>query len=287
ACVTGALFSRDQNPNQPYSPKEIAREAIESYNEGASMVHIHTRDEKTGWPASNAELLKETLDPIIDECPDIVLAPSVALGFKPDEGDYSYETVSPMVDTLLGWGSKYIQTTIFTPVSYVQDHFVNLATEENAVKTVRYLQNKGVKPEFMCHNWEAIANAREWLIKPGILEKPYFLSMGPGMHNATDTYPDPWGYLYLIGMYNMMPEDIVIGTSIGGRNWLPITVQAVMLGVDFVRVGMEDALWMYPHKKELISKNAHAVKKIVSIARELGREIATPNETRKTLGIKL
>jgi len=285
-CPTGGLISRKQNPNQPHSPKEIARESIESYNEGACIVHIHTRDQN-GFPTTIPELLKETLDLILDECPDVIIQPSAALGFVPEKGEYSYESVKPMVEKLRGWGPKYMQSTIFTPVSYVQDTYVNMATEKNTVQTVKYLQSVGVKPEFMAHNWEAIVNVREWLIKPGILEKPYFITMGPGMHNTGDTYPDPWGYLYLIGMKNLMPEGTVIGTSAGGRNWLPITVEAIMLGVDMVRTGMEDALWMYPHKNELIKRNADAVKKIATIAKELGREIATPDEARKILGIKL
>jgi 3-keto-5-aminohexanoate cleavage enzyme len=283
-CPTGSLFSRKQNPNQPYSPEEIAQQSIESYHEGACMLHLHIRDEH-GFSTTTPSLLKQTLDLILDECPDIIVQPSVHMGFVPEKGEYSYESVKPMVEEIYSWGRNYIQSTIFTPVSYVQDSYINLATEKNAKETITYLQSNGVKPEFMAHNWEAIANVREWLIKPKILEKPYFISMGPGMHNTADTYPDPWGHLYLIGMINMMPKNTVIGTSAGGRNWLPLTVEAIMLGVDVVRAGMEDTLWMYPHKNDLIKSCADTVKKIKNIATELGREIATPDEARKILGI--
>jgi len=223
---------------------------------------------------------------ILEEHPEVLIQPSVALGFRPEKGDYSYETVMPMVEELLSWGPEYMRSTILTPISYVQDNYISLATEKNIVKTTKYLQSRKVKPEFMGHNWEAIPNVREWLIKPKILEKPYYISMGPGMHNTADTYPDPWGHLYLIGMKNMMPEDAVIGISSGGRNWLPITVEAIMLGVDVARAGVEDTLWMYPHKNELIKRSADAVKKIATIAKELGREVATPADARKIMGIK-
>ena len=76
----------------------------------------------------------------------------------------------------------------------------------------------------------------------------------------------------------MMPEHTVVGLSAGGRNWLAITAFAILMGVDFVRVGMEDQLHMYPHIDELIERNADAVKKIATIARELGRKIGTPKE---------
>jgi 3-keto-5-aminohexanoate cleavage enzyme len=109
--------------------------------------------------------------------------------------------------------------------------------------------------------------------------------MGPGMHNAAETYPDPWGLMYMLGMMKMMPEDTVVGLSAGGRNWLALTTFAILMGVDFVRVGMEDQLWMYPHRDEKISRNADAVKKIATISKELGREIGTSSEARKFLGL--
>jgi len=71
----------------------------------------------------------------------------------------------------------------------------------------------------------------------------------------------------------------------GGRNWLPFTTLAIMLGFDMVRVGMEDSVYMYPHKDQKIQTTAEAVKVVADIARSLGREIATPDEAREILGI--
>lgn len=284
-CPTGALFSRKQNPNQPYTPKEIAKEVIESYEKGACMAHLHTRDEK-GTPTTTTKLLRDLIDPIIDKCPDIIVQPSSAEGYNPEAGQYTYETVKPMVEALHGINRRCMESTVFTPVSYFLDGEINLASKENTVKTIRYLEANHIKPEFMAHNWEGILNVKEWLIKSGVLKKPYFISMGPGMHNAAETYPDPWGMLYLLGMMKMMPENSVVGVSVGGRNWLALSTFAILLGVDFVRVGMEDQLWMYPHRDEKIRRNADAVKKIVTIAEELGREVGSSKEARKLLGIK-
>lgn len=284
-CTTGATFSRKHNPNQPYTPEENAKEAIEAYQEGACMAHIHTRDQN-GNPATTIERLQNTMELVLEKCPDMIIQPSSYEGLDPDTPDYSYDGVKPMVDALHAINPRFMQSTIIVPISYQQDYFTCIATEKNTLKTVKYMQEHNIKPEFMGHNWEALVNVREWLIKPGILEKPYFISLGPGMHNAAETYPDPWGYHYLIGMINMMPPDTVIGASIGGRNWLPITVFAIMLGADFVRVGMEDHLWMYPHKDEMIESCADVTRKIATVAKELGREIGTPDEARRLLGLK-
>jgi 3-keto-5-aminohexanoate cleavage enzyme len=66
---------------------------------------------------------------------------------------------------------------------------------------------------------------------------------------------------------------------------MPFTTLAIMLGFDMVRVGMEDSVYMYPHKDRKIQTTAEAVKVVADIARSLGREIATPDEAREILGI--
>ena len=290
-CPVGALFARKHNPHLPLSPKEIADEAIDAYNEGAALIHIHNRIE-LGFHTSTVELMKETVDRIIEKCPDVIIQPSSCEGYADGETQYTYETVKPMVDALHAISKNHMESTIFTPVSYCLENVnpeeepeLTLATEANAVATVKYLQENDVKPEFMNHNWEGVQNVEEWLIKPGILEKPYLMSMGPGMHNTAPVTKDPWGHQYVLGMMNVMPEGSVIGLSAGGRNWLSLTVFAILMGADSIRVGMEDQLWVYPHRDEIIKSNGEVTRKIATIARELGREPATPAQAREILGI--
>jgi len=293
-CPTGALITRKQNPYQPYTPEEVAKEVIEAYKEGAYMAHLHIRNEK-GLPNYTPEAMKKTLDIIFEKCPDIIAAPSISAAPKdPSQGLYEVETIKPWVEKLLEYGSKYMESTVVTPISYVSQRatvlgapiFVRRATESNLKAEVEYLQSRGVKPEFMAHNFEAIENIKEWLIKLGVLKEPYFITLSQGMHHSAPTGPDPWGILYLITMKQMLPENTIVGVSIGGRNWLPITTLAIMLGAVFIRVGKEDTMWLYPHKDSIMKTSAEAVKKIVTIAKELGRDIATPDEARKMLGIK-
>ena len=288
-CPVGALVARKQNPHQPRSPKEVAEQTIASYEEGATVAHLHTRDEY-GRHSTKTELLKETIDRILDACPDMIIQPSSCEGYLPEANAYTYESVKPMVEALHGISRNYMESTIFTPVSYALEMNngqldVTLAVEDNTAQTVSFLQDNGVKPEFMCHSWEGITNVNEWLIKPGILQKPYLMTMGPGMHNTGPTYPDPWGMMYLLAMMKMMPEGSVIGLSAGGRNWLPLTVFGILMGVDNVRVGMEDHIYMYPHKDDLVKHNIDETRKIATICRELGREIATPAQAREVLGV--
>jgi 3-keto-5-aminohexanoate cleavage enzyme len=262
---------------------------IASYNEGAAVAHLHTRN-ADGTPGNSMTMLREIMDVVLDSCPDIILQPSSCESYVPGATHYSHASVQAMVDYFGARSGRYMESTIFTPVSYAAEELngeahLNIATEENTVKTIQYLQEHNIKPEFMNHNWEGIQNVKEWLIKPGILEKPFLMSMGPGMHNAAETHPDPWGAIYVLGMMKMMPEGSVVSLSAGGRNWLPLTVFAILMGVAGVRVGMEDHLWMYPHKNEKIKSSADETRKIATIARELGRDIASPEEARAILGI--
>jgi 3-keto-5-aminohexanoate cleavage enzyme len=58
-----------------------------------------------------------------------------------------------------------------------------------------------------------------------------------------------------------------------------------MLGFDMVRVGMEDTVYLYPHRHEKIQTSAQAVRKVIAVAEELGHEIATPAEAKAIMGI--
>ena len=295
-CPNGTLITRDQNPNQPYTPKEVAQWAIAAYKEGAVEAHFHARDEY-GYSVSDAEPYIETIEMIRKECPDMIMCPSIAITPKQaGAGLYEVGTIKAMVEALRERGKDFVETTVIPPVSYnstrplrpgEKEPPANIVTPEKLKMEAEFLQDMGIRPVLLGHNFEAIDNVKEYLIDTGILKKPYIIAMGPGMHKpSTKTYPDPWGMIHLMNMMAIMPEDTVVGASIGGHNWLPITVLAIMLGVDFVRVGMEDAVYVYPHKDDLIASPAQVTRKIVTIARELGREIATPAEARALFGIK-
>jgi len=81
-------------------------------------------------------------------------------------------------------------------------------------------------------------------------------------------------------------SEYTLGIHPEGRNWLPITVMGMLLGCNQVRVGIEDIFYLYPHRDEFAKTPAEVVAKVVAIAKELGREIATPKEARQILGIK-
>lgn len=278
---TGAFTSDRENPDHPCTPEQIAEAAITSYREGASMWHVHCRD-REGNPTKDPGLMKETIDRVLAECPEMITSLNVSAVLN----KAGIEHFLPMVEPLLKAGKKYIRAVVLPPF-----HKANRpVTKASLQESVNYFQENGIVMEFQIHHYEALTNVLHWLIEPGVLKPPYVLNIVLGHHSnafAGPTGPDPWGHMYLITMMNLMPkEHAVVGVIAGGYNWLPLTVEAILLGIDYVRIGMEDTVWMYPHRPDKIKHCTEVVKKVALLSREVGREIATPAEVRTIMGMK-
>jgi len=224
-------------------------------------VHVHCRT-GTGHPDYRAESYKQTLDFIFDSCPDIIAMPTTAHGDSRE--------VKNLVDTILGYGKKYIRSTILLEAN------MDLAT---------HLEDNHIKPEFTCRSLEDLRTVDELLVKPGLVNPRYFLTVSPGMKGSGYTHVEPWSSLGFINMRYSLPPDSIVSVSTGGRNWLGLANLAILLGAEILRIGMEDTTWLYPDGDELLPGNAHAVKKVAAIAKELGREIATPQDAVRALGL--
>ena len=281
---TGSFTTREQNPNQPYSPREIAQQVINAYEVGASVWHVHCRYE-SGIPSKDPKMIIEMIDMVLAKCPDIITSINLF-------GDYTKQGVgliSPIAEPLAKAGAKYIQTGVVTPFSdAISEKFTLVMTESILTSMVKYLQEKGIKPEFQIHHYTALDHVEDWLIRQNIVNKPYLMNLClgyHGFHKTSPTIPDPWGHIYMMAMMQTLPQGSVIGATVGGHSWLPLTVEAIMLGVDCVRVGMEDTIFMYPHKEEKIKNNATVVKQVVAMVEALGRKVGTADDYRTFIGI--
>jgi 3-keto-5-aminohexanoate cleavage enzyme len=134
-----------------------------------------------------------------------------------------------------------------------------------------------VRPAITCYNVKQIDDIKKWAIKSGITKKP-FLNLSLGLHG------DPARRDILQTWLRYLPEECDWIVESAGRNWLPVAIEAILNG-GHVRAGMEDSVFMYPHRDDLIKSSAEAVSKVRKISEELGREIATPKEAREILGL--
>ena len=279
---TGAIVSSEDNPYVPAEPEQIAEQTIEAYHAGASVVHGHVR--LKGVRTHIVEEYWKCYDIIAKECPDMIYSfPAIADPLIMDRGQNK-----PVIEPLLKRdGLRYCECALLSPVTYNVGEAFFPMLESAAIDQVEYLQSVGVKPEIQVRNVDHMNRFQRFFINSGVLKPPYALNVCIGTHDASPSGPNPDGFLYEIMLWNRFPKkDTVIGICAGQRNWLPCTILGIMLGCNSVRIGMEEPIYMYPHKDEKIKRNADVVKKVVAIAKELGREIATPDEARKILGLK-
>ncbi|MBI4330356.1 MAG: 3-keto-5-aminohexanoate cleavage protein [Chloroflexi bacterium] len=282
---TGAFIKRVQNSNQPYTVEEVTRHVIESYKLGATMWHVHLRDSE-GAPTTNAELTLKALDLVLDECPDMCFSHTGHVDHSKKGGAALASLVEPLLEAGKRRGRQYIHSVVIAPynrsVGYVMD-------EPGVRDQVDYLQKRGIRAEFQIHHYMCTRHVQDWLLRDNLLEKPYVMNLIMGYHGydySAPVSPEPWGRLYYMSMLNTLPKESIVGATVGGHNWLPIVIEAIMLGADCVRIGMEDTIFMYPHKDERIKSCADVIRKVTTIACELGRDIATPEETRQILGFR-
>jgi 3-keto-5-aminohexanoate cleavage enzyme len=265
----GAMVAKEQNPYLPITPEEIVKSHVEAYKAGASMCHVHVRDEK-GIPIGNPELYKRVISEIKNECPDIIIDCCFAFPFDNDSVEARLEPICKM-------GLPIETGTISGGSMNTSGRTVYINREDYLKAAAKYLLENKIKPTITLYNVKQIEDMKRWAVKSGIVKKPYLnLSLG--------LFGDPARHDVLQIWLKYLPEECDWIAETAGRNWLPTTVEAILRG-GHTRVGMEDGIYMYPHKDNLIRSCAEVVTKVRRISEELGREIASPKEARKILGL--
>lgn len=283
--VATGWLTREQNPAQPYTFEEITSEVIDAYKAGASIWHIHLRHPKTGEvqlePQERVEIHMRLCDRVFQECPDLITGPSGAAPLIDDNIDIR---INKYFGDLVKKGPHYADIGVLNmgtmSMGAWPKHFVFLNRLPVLLEHVKALQALGVKPEFACYNMGMIEDVKRYFLSE--VSQPWYIDIIQGCHNTI-----PARYELTRAAVELLPQNDVIWQMIpGGRNWLSLAVWAILLGCDVVRVGKEDSIFLYPDQDIKISRCSEVVTKIVTIARELGREIATPREARERLGLR-
>jgi len=258
--VTGAETTREQNPNLPITPEEIADSAYEARQAGAAIIHLHVRDEK-GNPTQDLNVFRKTIELIRKKC-DIVVEVTTggAVGMTPEER-LQPVTLEPEMASLdcgtVNFGNDYIINTL--PVM-----------REFAAAFKKYK----VRPTLECFDLSHIYGARV-LIKEGLVEGPFHFGLVLNVPGGVPYTPQILGF-----MLEQLPES-AFWTVMGiGRSSLPAVYGAVANN-GFIRVGFEDNV--YYSRGVLANSNAQLVERAARIVKESGNEIATPDDVRSML----
>jgi 3-keto-5-aminohexanoate cleavage enzyme len=274
---TGAFFTKEQNPHQPYSVDDIIKESIESVEAGACSVHVHVRD-KNGLPSGDRELTKKVVYALRDRFGEKVHIDGEVLFGKDFE-----DAMGPVVEDL------YESAAVNCQADFMGDT-VSYLPPQTCKATAEVLQAYGKKATLAVYNPGDIDNSYRWLIKTGILKRPYYWGIVPCMPGCAPMW-DPISMAETLTYLIRRIRDIdgtkhpLIKVCSSGRASSYLTTLAILLGCH-VRVGKEDTIYRLPHRNDVIVSNREIVEQTVSMARMLGREPMNAIEYREAMGMK-
>lgn len=261
--VTGGEVTKEQQPYLSLTPDEIAEDVYQCYLAGASIAHVHARDPE-GNPTQDIEVYRQIKEKIEEKCNII---------FQPSTGGSVWHTFEQRIQPVEL--KPEMATLDCGTTNFGDDVFMN--SPEMIDKFAIRMNELGVKPEMEVFERGMIENAKK-LVKRGLLQGPLHFDIVLGVPGASPGELDD-----LIHMVRQLPSDSTWTVAGIGRAELPLAVHAILMG-GHVRVGFEDNI--YYSKGVLATSNRQLVERIVRIAKEVGREIATPDEARKILSLK-
>lgn len=258
----GAEATRQDNPNLPLTPREIANEAIQCAEKGASIIHLHVRDED-GKATQAKDIFQETIA-LIKKNSDVIIQTST--------GGASWMTADERLQPIQ---LKPEMATLTTgTVNFGEEIFSNpMPMVEFFAKA---MVDQGVKPEIEVFEVGMIYNALR-LVQKKILQLPLHFDFVMGVPGGI-----PGEARHLLHLIESIPAGSTWTVAGIGRSELSLGMMAIVLG-GHVRVGFEDNV--YYTKGVLSDGNFQLVERIARIAKEIGRPVATPEQARRILGL--
>ncbi len=294
AAISGGIHTPSMSPHLPITPRQIADEAVRAHEAGAAVAHIHVRNPETGQPIPDMELFREIATRVKSKCNMVLcLTTGGALGMPTADRVKVVPTLKPELASFnfgsMNFGIFDIPERMkITKFKFPWEEAYLRGSEDlifpNTFKTLRefcqIFAENGTKGEIEIYDVGMIYNLA-YMLEKGHLKKPVYLQFVMGILGGIPATPNN-----LLILYNTAREaigDFVWSVAAAGRRQLPMCTMALIMGGN-ARVGMEDSL--FAGKGVMAKSNAEQVEKIVSIARELSLEPATPDEARQILGLK-
>jgi 3-keto-5-aminohexanoate cleavage enzyme len=261
---TGIIPQKSDNPSVPISPEEIAEDVSRCYKQGVSSVHVHARY-WDGRPAYEKEIYEEIFNKIRKKCPKIIICASTSGRiFRNIEERSQVLELRPEMATLSVGNVNFINNPSINTMDSVKDLAVRM-------------KKMGIKPELEIFE-AGFINTALYLMKKEYLENPVHFNLLLGSLGSI-----PAGLRDLVYLVDSIPAGNTWSATGIGRFQIRINSAAIIMG-GHIRVGLEDALYHH-HATREPATNEMLVKRIVRIAHEVGREVATPEDARRILGI--
>lgn len=267
--LTGAAADRKQCPSIPYTPVEIAEEAKLAYDAGATIVHIHAREDD-GKPSWRLPVFQAIREEVRKRCPIFINFSTGGIGHTIQERTEQIEHATPDIAALNMGSMNYAVYSERNRKFYFDEVFAN--PFKDIILALTRMKKAGVIPEMECFDAGHIANA-DPLIHLGLLTPPFHFSLVLGVTGGIAATPKNLKF-----MSEILPADStwqVIGIS---RDQWWLCEEALKLGGN-IRVGLEDNFYL-PDGQTLARNNGELVDSAVQLVKKHGLKPATLEETR-------
>lgn len=267
-CLTGMIPRKKDTPHVPVSPEEIVADAVAVHEAGAQIVHVHAREE-SGEPTWKASIYEKILSGIRRECPDMICCVSCSGRDWPD-----FERRSEVLD-LTGPAKPDMASLTLGSLNFPMSASVN--APEMIQRLATKMAEKGIRPELEVFDTGMVAYSK-FLERKGFLDgKKYFNLLLGSLGMIPATIGD------LGALVNALPDNSTWAAAGIGVFQLPMNTAAIVAGGG-VRVGLEDNIF-YDSGKKKLATNAELVQRVVRLAEECGRRLATAAEARQMTGL--
>ena len=293
--VTGAIHTPTMSDALPYTYDDIAQQAIEAAEAGASILHMHARDNETGAPSVDPKdfapflpRIKQATDAVVNISTGGSLTLSIQDRIRP-AATFSAEMCSmnmgsmnfsfhPLADRYkdedwkFDWEKDYVANS---------DGNIFRNTFRDIKEAAETLAPHDIKFEHECYDVGHLYNLK-FCTEIGLFKAPIFIQFVMGILGGIGA--DLENLVFM-----KKTADKLFGNSYrwsilaAGAAQIPMATSASQLGGN-VRVGLEDSLFI--QRGKLAESNAQQVTKIRRIVEELGGEVATPDEAREILDLK-
>jgi uncharacterized protein (DUF849 family) len=291
--VTGAIHTPTLSAALPFTPMDIAAQAIAAARAGAAILHLHARHPADGSPTGDPEVFAQFLpqihtstDAVINlttgGSPDMTVEQrlAAALRFQPEmcslnmgSMNFAFHGMSAKIsDWRFPWEKQYIENS---------EAFIFRNTFRDIARVYRLMAEFGTRYEHECYDIGHLYNLAHFLDK-GLAKPPLWIQSVFGILGGIGADHDNVTFMRRTAD-RLFGGDYVWSVLAAGKHQMPLITQAAMMGGN-VRVGLEDSL--YIGRGKMASSNAEQVSKIRKILGELGLEAATPAEARNMLSLK-
>ena len=264
--ITGAVPRKKDNPAVPISTAEQVESTHAAFEAGASLVHIHVRDEQES-PSSDPQRFALVQEGIKKHCPGIII--QFSTGGRGREADQRGSMLHLAPDMAsLATGSVNFPGMIYENHPELIDQLAGNMLKQH------------IKPEVEVFDLSMLYSAAA-LVERSLIKAPVHVQFVMGVPNALPPRREILDF-ELAQLSTVMPDATWTAAGVG-RGQLEVNHWALEMG-GHCRTGLEDNLRF--DKSRLAQSNAELVGRVATLCSDYDRHPASPAEARQILGLQ-